>query len=111
VVNSGRGADYARMAAYAAYVKHDPQLAARAWQQFLRAGNLGGAAPDAPAPRDPFDVHKVDGADVPVAIDEIRNASTNATSQWCLNAIELLELVGKDIPADDPRWSGKAEKP
>jgi hypothetical protein len=105
-VNSGRGADYARMAAYAAYVKKDPQLAARAWEQFLRAGNLGGASPGAEPPRDPFDVHKIDGPDVPEPIDEIRGVSTNATSQWSLNAIELLELVGQYIPANDPRWAG-----
>jgi hypothetical protein len=110
VVKTGAGADYARMAAYAAYVKHDPKLAARAWEQFLHAGNLGGTAPGAAAPRDPFEIHKLDGSDVPTAIDEIRNASTNATSQWCLNAIELLQLVGDQIPADDPRWSGAAEK-
>jgi hypothetical protein len=110
-VNSGRSADFARMAAYAAYTKHDPQLAARAWQQFLHSGNSGGGTPGAEVPRDPFDIHKVDGADVPVAIDEIRNASTNATSQWCLNAIELLEMVGSEIPANDPNWSGTSKGP
>ncbi|HSV12670.1 MAG TPA: hypothetical protein VLI90_00310, partial [Tepidisphaeraceae bacterium] len=86
-------------------------LAARAWQQFLHSGNSGGGTPDASAPRDPFDAHKVDNADVPATIDEIRNASTNATSQWCLNAIELLEMVGKEIPPDDPRWSSATTKP
>ena len=32
-------------------------------------------------------------------IDEIRNVSTNGTAQWCLNAIELLQLVPNQIPA------------
>ncbi|HSV16402.1 MAG TPA: hypothetical protein VLI90_19215, partial [Tepidisphaeraceae bacterium] len=71
-INSGRSADFSRMAAYAAYVKHDPQLAARAWQQFLHAGNLGGAAPGTEAPLDPFDVHKINGPQAPTPVDEIR---------------------------------------
>ena len=37
-------------------------------------------------------------------IDEIGNVSTNNTAQWCLNAIELLELIGKDLPKDNALW-------
>jgi hypothetical protein len=35
-------------------------------------------------------------------IDEIRNVSTNGSSQWCLNAIELLEMVPDQAPANPP---------
>jgi YetA-like protein len=96
-VNTGRSADFARLPAYAAYVKKDPALAARAWQMFLHAGGSGGNGTSMGA--DPFGSHKVDGPVVPSQIDEIRSASTNSTSQWCLNAIELLEMVGDQIPA------------
>ena len=39
----------------------------------------------------------------PEPIDEIRNVSTNNTAQWCLNAIELLELVPDQMPANAGR--------
>jgi hypothetical protein len=31
--------------------------------------------------------------------------STNSTAQWCLNAIEVLELIGDTIPEYPPLWS------
>jgi len=94
----GRSADFARLPAYAAYVTRDSRFADRAWNQFLHAGGSGGN-PDISMGNDPFDWHEVTGPEVPSPIDEIRNISTNSTSQWCLNAIELLELVGDRIPA------------
>jgi hypothetical protein len=30
--------------------------------------------------------------------------STNETAQWCLNAIQVLELIGDKIPEDHPLW-------
>jgi len=33
-------------------------------------------------------------------VKEVENVSTNHTAQWCLNAIELLELIGDEIPDD-----------
>jgi hypothetical protein len=91
-----RGNDNSRLFAFAAYsTKDDQSDADKAWQEFLRA-------PLAPAigmsRLDPFNTHKVTGAVVPAPIDEISLISTNYTAQWCLNAIELLEMVGDRIP-------------
>ena len=36
---------------------------------------------------------------------EVRGVSTNHTAQWCLNAIELLELIGDQIPDENPVFS------
>ena len=33
---------------------------------------------------------------------EVKGVSTNNTAQWCLNAIELLQLVGNQLPEDNP---------
>jgi hypothetical protein len=88
--DNGREADHARLTAYAAYVTKDPKLGASAWEQLFRLGP--GASPTR------FNSHKVDGANVAEAVDEIRNVSTNGTAQWCLNAIELLEMVPDSMP-------------
>jgi hypothetical protein len=93
-----RSADFARLPAYAAYILKNPALAKQAWTEFLHAGGSGGN-PDISMGDDPFGSKRVAGPEVPAPIDEIRNISTNATSQWCLNAIELLELVGDQVPA------------
>jgi hypothetical protein len=98
VVNNGRGPHYARMTAYAAHVMKDADLAARAWREFLRP-ETGGVS------RALFAAGRISGADVPVAVDEVARASTNNTAQWSLNAIQLLEMVGRFIPPADPRWS------
>jgi hypothetical protein len=97
-MNSSRGEMYAKLAAFAAYVKQDARLAQRAWQDFLGTGLRGGA-------RQMFSSARIAGADVPVVVDEVPGVSTNGTSQWSLNAIELLELVGKYLPENDPRWA------
>ena len=39
--------------------------------------------------------------------NEIPGVSTNSTSQWCLNAIELLELAGDKLPVNNPAWDNK----
>ncbi len=87
-ITTGRGPYFARMTAYAAFVGKDPLLATRAWNEFLG--------------RDPwqarFASHRIDGPDTPEPVDEIRRLSTNDTSQWCLNAIELLQLIGGYLP-------------
>jgi hypothetical protein len=48
---------------------------------------------------DPFGWKEVIGPEVPAPVDELASISTNATSQWCLNAIELLQLVANQIPS------------
>jgi hypothetical protein len=97
-VEVGRTSDYARMPAYAGYILKDPALEKQAWDQFLHGGQSGGN-PLVNMGSDPFAWQRVDGPQVPAAIDEISNISTNSTSQWCLNAIELLELAKDEIPA------------
>ena len=54
---------------------------------------------------------KLDNADVPAAIDEIPNVSTNTTAQWSLNAIELMELVGKErAPSSTNHRAGQSTR-
>lgn len=103
VVNTGRGGDFARMAAYAAYKEKDAQLAARAWDQFLHPGRR--------TTMDRFDSRKIGGPEVPTPVDEIPDVSTNSTSQWCLNAIELLQMIGDELPPDAVMPSHPEEKP
>jgi hypothetical protein len=100
-VNGGKGAHYARMPAFAAYVKKDAKLAQRAWQEFLGAGKGG--------KQTMFNIRKINGPDYPVPVDEGAGVTTNDAAQWCLNAIEMLEMIGKDLPTNDPRW-GKTGK-
>ncbi len=87
--------DHARLTAYAAYAKKDPKLAEAAWAELFRT------IPPGTAIR--FDSHQVSGAIVAEPIDEIRMVSTNGTSQWCLNAIELLQLVPDQAPVNAPK--------
>ena len=93
-VTNGRGPHFSRMTAYAAHELKDPKLAARAWQEFFRSvpGNS----------RQRFVSHRLDGPDVPVPVDEVPDVSTNDTAQWCLNAIELLQLIGDELPEQIP---------
>lgn len=80
---------YARVTAYAADKMQDPELAERAWREFLNQ----------PYPGKPLKVNDLSVLNKTV---EIPGASTNHYSQWSLNAIELLELVGDYIPEDIP---------
>jgi hypothetical protein len=102
--DDGQESDRARLTAYAAYINKDPKKAAMAWQQFFTT------FPGAPRAR--FDSHPVNGAIVAEPIDEIRHASTNGTSQWCLNAIELLQMAPQQAPANAPSDSrGDTSRP
>jgi hypothetical protein len=96
-MNSSVGCWYSRMTAYAAMMNHDPALATRAWHELLHES----AKTD---PHTDLIVQKVDGPEVPKPLDEIPKLSTNDNSQWCLNAIELLQMIGDNIPAHDPYW-------
>ena len=99
-MTTSRGCWYSRLTAYAAMKKNDPALAARAWHELLHES----AKTD---PHTDLIVQQIDGPEVPNPIDEIPHLSTNDNSQWCLNAIELLQMIGNDLPAHDPYW----EKP
>jgi hypothetical protein len=91
--HAGSGGNNARMMAYSAYLNKNPGGAARAWEEFL-----GGSYLNPTGVR--FDSYPVSSAAAAEPIDEIRNVSTNSTAQWCLNAIELLQLAPDQMPAD-----------
>jgi hypothetical protein len=54
---------------------------------------------------------RVESADVPIAADEVPGVSTNSTSQSSLNAIELLELVGKYLPCQKDGNASRSCRP
>jgi len=91
---------YARLPAY--YAKSTGQLAwaEKAWTDFLRKSPWGRGYLI-------FDKKLVEGADLLEPVYEVQGVSTNSTAQWCLNAIELLELVGDQIPEDHPLFSNE----
>jgi hypothetical protein len=82
---------HARLTAYAGLKKKDPQLSARAWNEFF-AGKAGlKLLPE------PFPVRRLQGPDVLNPIDEA-SLSTNAVAQWGLTAIQCQSLAGDKIP-------------
>jgi hypothetical protein len=88
------GSWYARLPAYYAKVTGDKAYAERAWDEFLNS-----------EPRyyhTDFTMKKFNGIQSLQPIYEVRGVSTNNTAQWCLNAIELLQLVGDQLPEDNP---------
>jgi hypothetical protein len=80
-----KDADDAKLIGYAAHWDNDSKEGVRAWRELLGSPVR-------------FDSHRVSGADVPESVDEIDGVSTNETAQWCLNAIELLELAPDEVP-------------
>lgn len=85
---------YARLPAYVASVTKEPRYADTAWNAFL-----------APGTNAQFTTRLVTGADAMKPLVEVKNISTNNTAQWCLNAIQLLQLVGDKLPEKHPFWS------
>jgi hypothetical protein len=77
---------HSRLTAYAAWRTGDAALARRAWKEFY-----GRTAGSHPVP--------IAGTAVMNPGEEIANASTNDTAQWCLAAIQNLALVGGHIGA------------
>ncbi|SEW46377.1 hypothetical protein SAMN05428988_6345 [Chitinophaga sp. YR573] len=77
---------HARLTAFAARKKNDPQLAARAWKEFL-----GGEAGIKKLSKD---LHHIEGSSVLHPIDEAEGVSTNAVAQWGLTAMVMLDYVG-----------------
>ncbi len=55
----------------------------------------------------------VTGSNALKPLEEVTDISTNNTAQWCLNAIQLLELVGDKMPEQHPFWNAATlkEKP
>jgi len=83
---------YARLPAYYAYATGDPAYAKRAWGYFPGSNER--------PRRTTFYMKPFTGHESLKPIVEVERVSTNHTAQWCLNAIELLELIGDQIPDD-----------
>ncbi len=88
------GSWYARLPAYYANVTGDKTYSARAWDEFFNA--------KARYYHTDFNMQKFNGIESLQPVYEVRGVSTNNTAQWCLNAIELLQLVGNELPEDNP---------
>ncbi len=80
----------ARIIAYAARKGGDPALAERAWRLLL---GQDGRIDHVKLPLTPETVVAPSGT-----WEEIPWISTNAVSQWCLNIIECLALIGDFLP-------------
>ena len=89
---------HARLTAYAARAGRDPQLAERAWRELLGGGPRGGVR------RAPYAAAAVEPPDVPRKVQEVPWLATNNASQWSLNAIQVLALVGDHVPERNPLW-------
>ncbi|MBN2013490.1 hypothetical protein JW960_29440 [candidate division KSB1 bacterium] len=89
---------YARLPAYYAKITGDNSFAARAWDEFLNTGRRN---------QTDFNMQLFDGAQSLQPVYEIQGVSTNNTAQWCLNAIELLELIGDKLPPEINHEEGK----
>jgi hypothetical protein len=90
---------FARLPAYVARQKNHPAYARRAWSEFLHPGT-----------NSQFDPQLLSGVDALKSLKEVPAISTNNTAQWSLNAIQLLELVGDEIPEEHPFWSASKEE-
>ena len=80
--------------AYYAKATGDKTYAARAWEEFFNA--------KARYYHTNFNMQKFNGIQSLQPVYEVKGVSTNNTAQWCLNAIELLQLVGDELPVDNP---------
>ncbi|WP_297091787.1 hypothetical protein [uncultured Draconibacterium sp.] len=90
-----QGTWYARLPAYYAKISGEKKYAEKAWSYFLN-----------PEPYQQrytnFDLNFVNNPLLLKPVYEVQGVSTNHTAQWCLNAIELLELIGDQIPDEHP---------
>jgi hypothetical protein len=92
------GSSYARLNAWAYRQTGDPKYAERAWTQLL------GSGPGARRTGTMFSSSVIPVPEVLRPLTEIPSVSTNTTSQWSLNAIELLELAGDRMPEHSELW-------
>jgi hypothetical protein len=84
---------HARLTAYAAREKQDPELAARAWREFRGGG--GGLPHDVT-----LATARVEGPAVLNPVEEALWVSTNGVAQWGLAAIQCLAMAGDSLPAE-----------
>ena len=87
---------HARLTAYAAMRKHDPALAERAWNELLNGFQRTAIE------RFPMKPRHLEGPQVLAPLDEVSWMETNHASQWSLNLIELMGMVGAYAPAELP---------
>ncbi|MGD0037781.1 MAG: DUF6250 domain-containing protein [Bacteroidota bacterium] len=95
------GSWYARLPAYYAKITGDMAFAKRAWDEFLDA-----------KPRyyhTDFSAKRFDGMQTLQPVYEVKGVSTNNTAQWCLNGIELLQLVGDQLREDNPLFQNTVD--
>jgi len=90
---------YSRLAAYYYSQTGDKKYAQRAWNTFLEDNPWGNYTS--------FNTTTFDEPGSLESVEEVQGVSTNNTAQWSLNAIELLELAGDQIPNDHPRFENK----
>ena len=88
------GAWYARLPGYYYQQTGNKAYAKRAWDEFLDTRFLNVD----------YSMKKFEGIQSLQPIFESRSANTNNTAQWCLNAIELLQLAGDQLPKDSPAF-------
>lgn len=86
---------YARLPAYYANLNSDKNYAARAWDDFLNVGDR--------RYHTDFNMKKNEGIQSLQPVFEVKGVSTNNTAQWCLNAIQLLELIGDQLPEENSK--------
>jgi len=87
---------YSRLPAYYAHRTGKEEWAERAWNEFLNN-------------RTHFDMELFDEIQTLEPVYEVEGVSTNNTAQWGLNAIQLLELVGDELPEDHERFTESTE--
>ena len=87
---------HARLTAYAAMRKNDPALARRAWNELLNG--LQRTASE----HFPMQPRHQEGPAVLASLDEVPWMETNHSSQWSLNLIGLLGMVGAYAPPELP---------
>jgi hypothetical protein len=80
---------HSRLTAYAARMRNNATLVARAWDEFLKDNSA-----DELGPNDPWSTVRFAGSEVLTAVDEADWITTNAAALYGLAGIEMLALVG-----------------
>jgi hypothetical protein len=97
---------HARLTAYAAMRKNDPVLAARAWNELLYGIQRTAEQ------RFPMVPQLVEAPTVLAPLQELSWMETNHSSQWSLNLMELMGMVGSHAPAMlSPQWQVPTTSP
>jgi hypothetical protein len=90
---------YSRLTAYAAWRRGDERLARRAWDELLKGTSRVDVG------RLPIRPQRVEGPAALNPVDELPWLETNHASQWSLNLIENLAMIGDQLPELGPAWS------